>query len=107
VVHLPVTSHTTSAFPSFGPGRRSTMCRTATSVRRAFSGLQSFAHVQAHRFARHPDRSYRYGRTVWLGFAVHRYMNVILSFISSTYEKPPKGTSRNACIYVDGIKAQK
>ena len=38
-----------------------------------------------------------------LGFAVHRYMNVILSFISSTYEKPPKDTSRNACIYVDGI----
>jgi hypothetical protein len=65
VVHLPVSSHTTAAFPSFGPGRRSTMYRTATSVRRAFSGLQSFAHVQAHRFARHPDRSYRYGRTVW------------------------------------------
>ena len=61
VVHLPVTSHTTSAFPSFGPGRRSTMCRTATSVRRAFSGLQSFAHVQARRFAHHPGRSSRYG----------------------------------------------
>jgi hypothetical protein len=27
-----------------------------------FSRLQSFLHVQAHRFARHPDRSYRYGR---------------------------------------------
>ena len=26
-----------------------------------FSRLQSFLHVQAHRFARHPDRSYRYG----------------------------------------------
>jgi len=26
-----------------------------------FSRLQSFRHVQAHRFARHPDRSYRYG----------------------------------------------
>ena len=25
VVHLPVSSHTTTAFPSFGPGRRSTM----------------------------------------------------------------------------------
>jgi hypothetical protein len=42
-----------------------------------------------------------------LGFAVHRYMNVLLSFISSTYEKPLKDTSRNACIYVDGIKVQK
>ena len=42
-----------------------------------------------------------------LGFAVHRYMNVLLSFISNTYEKLPKDTSRNACIYVDGIKAQK
>ena len=26
-----------------------------------FSRLQSFLHVQAHRFACHPDRSYRYG----------------------------------------------
>jgi len=41
-----------------------------------------------------------------LGFAVHRYMNVLLSFISGTYEKPLKGTSQNACIYVDGIKAR-
>jgi len=65
VVPLPVSSHTTAAFPSFGPGRRSTLCRTATSVRRAFSGLQSCASVQAHRVARHPDRSYRYGRNVW------------------------------------------
>jgi hypothetical protein len=41
-----------------------------------------------------------------LGFAVHRYMNVLLSFISNTYEKLLKGTSQNACIYVDGIKAR-
>jgi len=61
VVHLPVSSHTTVAFPPFGPGRRSPICRTATSVRRAFSRLQSFTHVQAHRFAHHPGRSYRYG----------------------------------------------
>ena len=40
------------------------------------------------------------------GFAVHRYMNVLLSFISNIYEKPLKGTSRNACIYVDGIEAR-
>jgi hypothetical protein len=40
------------------------------------------------------------------GFAVHRYMNVLLSFISNTYEKLLKGTSQNACIYVDGIKAR-
>ena len=39
-------------------------------------------------------------------FAVHRYMNVLFSFISSIYEKPLKGTSRNACIYVNGIKAR-
>jgi len=37
-VRLPVSSPKTSAFPSFGPGRRSTMYRTATSVRRAFRG---------------------------------------------------------------------
>jgi len=30
-----------------------------------FSRLQSFAHVQARRSARHPDRSYRYGHAVW------------------------------------------
>src|SRR5262249_11912893 len=46
------------------------------------------------------------GLWVKLGFAVHRYMNVLLSFISSTYEKPLEGTSQNACIYVDGIKAR-
>ena len=34
-------------------------CRTATSVRGSFSGLQTFAHVQASGFARHPGRSYR------------------------------------------------
>lgn len=37
-VHMPVSSLTTAAFPSFGPGRRSTLYRTATSVRRAFRG---------------------------------------------------------------------
>ena len=37
-VHVPVSSPKTSAFPSFGPGRRSTLYRTATSVRRAFRG---------------------------------------------------------------------
>ena len=40
------------------------------------------------------------------GFAVHRYMNVLLSFISNAYEKLLKGTSWNACIYVDCIKAR-
>jgi hypothetical protein len=38
VVPLPVASHTTAAFPSVGPGRRSPVCRTATAVRRAFRG---------------------------------------------------------------------
>jgi hypothetical protein len=37
-VPVPVSSLTTAAFPSFGPGRRSPMYRTATSVRRAFRG---------------------------------------------------------------------
>ena len=32
---------------------------TATSVWNVISGLQSFAYVQAHQFARHPDCSYR------------------------------------------------
>ena len=38
-----------------------TTFRTATSVRSCISWLQSFLHVQARRFARHPGRSYRYG----------------------------------------------
>ena len=59
-VPVPVSSLTTAAFPSCGPGRRSTMYRTATSVRRALSRLQSCADVQARRCACHPDRSYRY-----------------------------------------------
>jgi hypothetical protein len=33
--------------------------RRATSLREFISGLQSFRHVQAPRFARHPGRSYR------------------------------------------------
>jgi hypothetical protein len=41
-VRVPVSSPKTSAFPSFGPGRRSTMYRTATSVRRAFRGCSHF-----------------------------------------------------------------
>jgi len=89
VVHLPVSSHTTAAFPSFGPGRRSTLCRTATSVRRAFSGLQSFAHVQAHRFARHPDRSYRYGRTVWQPWLLRPSLSWVVTFPRPGYANRP------------------
>src|SRR5262249_872889 len=56
-----------------------------------------------------PALRYPVGSKNWnasLGFAVHRYTNIILSFISSTYEKLLKGTPQNACIYVDGIKAR-
>ncbi len=59
VVHSPVSSHKTSAFPTLGPGRRLATLRTATSVRARFSRLQSFRYVQARRFARHPGRPYR------------------------------------------------
>ena len=41
-VRVPVSSPKTAAFPSFGPGRRSTLYRTATSVRRAFRGCSHF-----------------------------------------------------------------
>jgi hypothetical protein len=37
-VRVPVSSLTTAAFPACGPGRRSTMSRTATAVRRACRG---------------------------------------------------------------------
>ena len=60
VVHVPVASHTTAAFPPCGPGRRSTMFSTATAGRRAFSRLQSCTPVQAYKCAHHPGRSSRY-----------------------------------------------
>ena len=59
LVHLPVTSQETSAFANLGAARQHAHIRTATSVRGSFSGLQTFAHVQASGFARHPGRSYR------------------------------------------------
>jgi hypothetical protein len=65
VVHMPVSSHTTSAFPPLGPSRRSTISPPATSGGTPISGLQSFTDVQARRFAHHPGRSYRYGSSVW------------------------------------------
>lgn len=58
VVHSPVSSHQTTAFPTLGPGRRRTTPYSDFS-RDSLSRLQSFTNVQARRFARHPDRSYR------------------------------------------------
>src|SRR5262249_40812852 len=59
-VHLPVSSSTSSAFPR-------TLSRSAfphwpvktISLRIPFSGLQPFVYLQAPKFARLPDRSYR------------------------------------------------
>jgi len=59
MVHLLVSSHGATASPALGPGRQPTTFRTATSVRAHISGLQSFANVQAPRFARPPGRSHR------------------------------------------------
>jgi hypothetical protein len=61
VVHMPVSSQTTSAFPPLGTGRRSTISPPATSGGTPISRLQSCTHVQARRFAHYPGRSYRYG----------------------------------------------
>jgi len=58
-VHLLVSSHEASAFPTLGTGRRSTNTHTATSVWTSISGLQPFTHVQASGFARPPGRSHR------------------------------------------------
>jgi hypothetical protein len=59
LVHIPVSSQETSAFTASGSARQRTTIHTATSVRGAFRSYQSFAHVQAGGFARHPGRSYR------------------------------------------------
>ncbi len=58
VVHSPVSSHKTTAFPTLGLGRRFANPYGNFS-REPFSRLQSFADVQAREFARHPDCSYR------------------------------------------------
>jgi hypothetical protein len=65
MVHLLVSSHGATASPALGPGRLPTSPRTATSVRLGISRLQSFANVQAPRFARPPGRSYRPHLSVW------------------------------------------
>ena len=74
----------------------------ATSVRPELSKLWQTAR------ARKIDTVlvWKFDRFARPGFAVHRYMDVLLSFISNIYEKLLKGTSRNACIYVDCLKAR-
>jgi hypothetical protein len=59
VVHSPIPSHQTTAFPTNRSGRRYGNSSTATSVEVRFSRLQSFDSLQARRFARHPGCSYR------------------------------------------------
>jgi hypothetical protein len=49
----------TSGLPRLSKGSAPTTHRIATSLREFISGLQSFRHVQAPRFAHHPGRSYR------------------------------------------------
>ena len=58
VVHLPVSSHKTSAFPALGSGRRLASIPCSDFNTGSITGLQSFANVQAHRFACHSGRSY-------------------------------------------------
>ena len=50
-VHVPITSPPPSAFPQSSWGRLPAPIRSATSEREVISGLQSFTHVQASRFA--------------------------------------------------------
>src|SRR5262249_32797959 len=80
----------------------SPFAQTYQELRQGAAWLRDIAYILEPSRAQPPTAA----QIAELGFAVHRYMNVILSFISSTYEKPPTDTSRNACIYVDGIKAQ-
>ena len=60
VVHVPIPSHRTSAFPPLGQGRHTATPCPATSGQGSISGLQSLATLQASRFAGHPGRSHRY-----------------------------------------------
>jgi len=60
VVHTPVSTHKTSAFPEMSSGRRSREdpCYGNFSMG-DFSRLQSFVYLQARRFARHSGCSHR------------------------------------------------
>jgi hypothetical protein len=59
VVHSPVFSHRTSAFPMWRSGRRLATIVPFSGLSTGFiSRLQSFLYVQARRFACHPNRSY-------------------------------------------------
>src|ERR1039458_1839397 len=58
-VLLPVSSSVASAFPQEGNGSASAVSREHDFPRGRISGLQIFLYVQASKFARLPDRSYR------------------------------------------------
>src|SRR5260370_21541294 len=58
-VLLPVSSSVASAFPQEGNGSASAISREHDFPRGRISGLQIFLYVQASKFARLPDRSYR------------------------------------------------
>ena len=60
-VHLPVSSLKTSAFPPFGPGRRSTMPIAATSAWRPFRGCRVIPSRSGPQVCSPPRCSYRYG----------------------------------------------
>src|ERR1035441_9947676 len=58
-VPLPVSSSVASAFPQEGNGSASAVSREHDFPPGKISGLQIFLYVQASKFARLPDRSYR------------------------------------------------
>jgi len=59
MVHMPVSSHRTSAFPRFQEGRLPHLIRTSDFRTGLLTRLQSFRHVQVPRFAHRPGRSHR------------------------------------------------
>jgi hypothetical protein len=60
VVHSPVSSHKTLAFPKMSSGRRFSGYPCFSNFSTGdFSRLQSFVYLQARRFARHPGCSHR------------------------------------------------
>jgi hypothetical protein len=70
VVHSPVSSHKTSAFPEMSSGRRFRKYPCFSNFSMGdFSRLQLFDHLPARRFARHPGCSHRSTFRYWAAVA--------------------------------------
>ena len=88
VVHVPVSSHKTSAFPTLGMGRRlASPCSDFCTVPDFGAAVIRF--VQASRFACHPGRSHRYNTAVWRPWLLRPSTVEVVTFPHVGYASRP------------------